>query len=69
VRLEEWFLDVEAILQEDEGCVCIVLGQRGQDEVDDCGRDIRNILGGEEDVIIWWEVFGSDAGDGFADCV
>ena len=69
VRCEERFFDVEPVLQEDEGGVCIVFGESGADEVNYGGRDVGCVFGGEEDVGVGREGFLSEVRDGVADCV
>lgn len=67
MRGEEGLFDVEAVLQEDEGGVRVIFWQCGKDKVDDCWWDVGDVFGGEEDKVVWREIFSSDVGDGVAD--
>lgn len=60
-------MNVEAVLEEDEGCVGVLLGQGGEDQIDGCGGDVRDVFCGEDDEVVWVQVLLNDVGDGVAD--
>ena len=62
-------VDVEAVLEEDEGGVGVGWGQGGGDEGRGGGGDVRGGFGAEEEIVVGGEVFLGDVGDGGADWV
>lgn len=67
MRCEEGLLDVETVLQEDERGVGVGGRESGRNEVGGGGRDVGDILGGEEDVVVGGQGFLGYVGDGVAD--
>lgn len=63
----EGAVDVEAILEEDEGGVGVACGKRGGDEGREGGRDVWGGFGAEEEVVVRRKVFGGEVRDGGAD--
>lgn len=64
----EGLLDVEAVLDEDEGCVGVVFGEGGGYEAGGGGWDVWDVFGCEDDVVVGWEVFFFEVRDCVADC-
>lgn len=54
-------------MDEDEGGVGVCRRQRGADEGGGSGRDVRDVFGSEDDVVVGREVFFFDVGNRVAD--
>ena len=63
----EGLLDVEAVLDEDEGGVGVVRGEGGRDELGERGRDIGGVFCGKDYVVVWVQAFFFDIRNGVED--
>lgn len=67
VRLDERLFDIKAILVQDERGFPAVLGQSRAYEIECCGRDIWDILRGEDHVVVRLDAFFDDVWDRVTD--
>lgn len=71
-RLRSWlqkrFLDVQTILEEDQGRVSVIFWQSGGDQVEGSGPNVWYAFSANNDIVVRWEALGGDVWDGIADC-
>jgi|SRR5690242_21682440 len=71
-RLRSWlqkgFLDVQTILEEDQGRVSVLFWQSGGDQVEGGGPNVWYAFCTDNNIIVRWEALGGDVWDGIANC-
>lgn len=60
VRFKKGLFDIQAILEQDQRCVTVVLWQSGSNQVKGGGSDVWYALGANNDIVIRGKIFGGD---------
>ena len=68
VRFQKRFLNVEPILEEDKGRVCILLRQGRSDQIDCSRSDVWHTFSAKNNIVVRRKLFGDDIWDTIAHC-
>lgn len=67
VSFDKRLFDVKPVLVQDERGFAAIVGESGADEIERRGRDIGDVLCGEDHVVVWLDAFFGKVRDCVAD--
>lgn len=69
MRPQEGLLNVNPVLEQKKRRLAAVLGKCRGGQFNGCRRGVGNVLGAENDIVVWWNAFFDKIGNRVADLV